>query len=93
MQNEILLPTAVTVRVDDVGWFEGEDGRYGNRPARSGIPRRHVPDDFRVLHEIGNVGDHEIHAEHLLVRKGKAAIHNDDIVFILDHRHILADLH
>lgn len=53
MQNEILLPTAVTVRVDDVGWFEGADGRYENRPARSGLPRRHVPDDFRVLHEIG----------------------------------------
>ncbi|MBO7761550.1 MAG: hypothetical protein J6T24_02015, partial [Clostridia bacterium] len=51
--QDIILPVAVTVRVDDVGWFEGEDGRYGNRPARSGIPRRHVPDDFRVLHEIG----------------------------------------
>ena len=52
LQN-IILPTAVTVRVDDVGWFEGADERYTNRPARSGLPRRHVPDDFRVLHEIG----------------------------------------
>ena len=51
--KDIILPVAVTVRVDDVGWFEGADGRYENRPARSGIPRRHVPDDFRVLHEIG----------------------------------------
>ena len=52
LQN-IILPTAVTVRVDDVGWFEGADERYANRPARSGLPRRHVPDDFRVLNEIG----------------------------------------
>ena len=51
--QDIILPTAVTVRVDDVGWFEGADERYTNRPARSGLPRRHVPDDFRVLHEIG----------------------------------------
>ena len=70
--KDMILPVAVTVRVDDVGWFEGEDGRYGNRPARSGIPRRHVPDDFRVLHEIGKglntkilcnlvLGDWDIH--------------------------------
>ena len=52
MEN-ICLPTAVTVRVDDVGWFEGADERHADRPARSGLPRRHVPDDFRVLHEIG----------------------------------------
>ena len=30
--KDMILPVAVTVRVDDVGWFEGEDGRYGNRP-------------------------------------------------------------
>ena len=52
MEN-ICLPTAVTVRVDDVGWFEGADDRHLDRPARSGIPRRHVPGDFRVLNEIG----------------------------------------
>lgn len=70
--ESICLPTAVTVRVDDVGWFEGADERHLGLPSRSGIPRRHVPDDVRVLHEIGRglntkilcnlvLGDWDIH--------------------------------
>ena len=35
--QDIILPTAVTVRVDDVGWFEGADGRYENRPDRKSV--------------------------------------------------------
>ena len=52
-KNDIILPIGVGIRVDDVGWLEGEDGRLKNRPYRSGLHRRHVPDDIRVLHEIG----------------------------------------
>ena len=51
--EEIKIPIGVAVRVDDVGWLEGNDDRCSNRPARSGLPRRHVADDVRVIHEIG----------------------------------------
>ena len=52
MEN-IKLPIAVSIRVDDVGWFEGADDRHLGRPSRSGIPRRHDPRDILALNEIG----------------------------------------
>lgn len=52
-QPDMILPISTAIRVDDVGWLEGADDRLKNRPARSGLARRHVPDDIRVLHEIG----------------------------------------
>ncbi|MBE6695835.1 MAG: hypothetical protein E7587_05215 [Ruminococcaceae bacterium] len=47
------LPVGVAIRVDDVGWFEGADDRHIGRPSRSGLPRRHHPNDILVLNEIG----------------------------------------
>ena len=53
MENNIILPTAVCLRVDDVGWHNGSDDRYDSRPSRTGIPRMHQPQDYRALHELG----------------------------------------
>ena len=53
IQNDITLPIGVGIRVDDAGWLEGKDERALNRTCRSQLSRRHVPDDIRVLHEIG----------------------------------------
>ena len=53
MMENIKLPIAVAIRVDDVGWFEGADDRHLGRPSRTGIPRRHVPDDILTLNAIG----------------------------------------
>ena len=47
------LPIGVSIRVDDVGWFEGADDRWCGRPSRSGLPRRHDPRDILTLNEIG----------------------------------------
>ena len=52
MEN-IKIPIGVSIRVDDVGWFEGADDRHLGRPSRSGLPRRHDPRDIRTLNEIG----------------------------------------
>lgn len=49
----ITLPTAVSIRVDDVGWYEGEDQRTLGLPSHSGLPRKHDPRDILVLNEIG----------------------------------------
>lgn len=51
--NDMTIPVGVSIRVDDVGWLDGRDERAYNRACRSQICRYHVPDDFRVLHEIG----------------------------------------
>ena len=53
IKDEICLPISVSIRVDDVGWFEGADDRWRGLPSRSGIPRRHVPKDILTLNEIG----------------------------------------
>ena len=47
------LPIAVSIRVDDVGWFEGADWRHMALPSHSGLPRRHDPRDVLALAEIG----------------------------------------
>ena len=52
-QNDMILPVAVSIRVDDVGWFEGADERHLGLPSRSGLPRRHDPRDILTLNEIG----------------------------------------
>ena len=53
MQDSIRIPVAFCLRVDDVGWHNGADDRYSSRPSRTGIPRKHVPADYRALHELG----------------------------------------
>ena len=51
--EQLKLPIAVSIRVDDVGWFEGADWRSMGLPSHSGLPRRHDPRDVQALAEIG----------------------------------------
>jgi hypothetical protein len=51
--DKIVLPIAIGIIVDDVGWHDGRDLRYMNGSARSGLPRFHHPDDVRALNAIG----------------------------------------
>ena len=45
-----------------------------------------------ALLEIGDVGDDEVDAEHLLVGEHQPAVDDDDVVAVLEHVHVLADL-
>ncbi len=45
-----------------------------------------------ALHEIVIVGDNEIDAEHVVLGEHDARVDDEDIVLILDHGHVLADL-
>ena len=36
-------------------------------------------------HQIGDVRDHQIHAQHIFFRKDAAAVDNDDIIFVFTH--------
>ena len=45
-----------------------------------------------ALLEVGDVGDDEVDAEHLLVGEHQAAVDDDDLVAVFEDVHVLADL-
>lgn len=53
MKNSVILPAALQLCVDDIGWFRGSDDRYIGKPSRTGMPRLHVAEDYVILNEIG----------------------------------------
>ena len=53
MEKRIVLPVALQVVMDDIGWFEGRDTRCSDGPSRTGIPRRHCAEDYTVIDAIG----------------------------------------
>ena len=57
-----------------------------------GVGDEERPDLVAVLLEIGDVGDDEVDAEHLLVGEHEAAVDDDDVVAVLEDVHVLADL-
>ena len=57
-----------------------------------GVGDEERPDLVAVLLEIADVGDDEVDAEHLLVGEHEAAVDDDDVVAVLEHVHVLADL-
>ena len=57
-----------------------------------GMGDQEGPDLLAVLLEVGDIGDDEVDAEHLLVREHQPAVDHDDVVAVLEHVHVLADL-
>lgn len=53
MKRSVIIPSAIQICVDDVGWFNGADARHNGRPSRTGMVRSHVPEDYTALNEIG----------------------------------------
>lgn len=53
MDRTVKIPVALQVVVDDAGWHNGRDDRSSNGPSRSGLPRNHAPEDYRIINEIG----------------------------------------
>ena len=60
MKNIAILPSAMILCVDDIGWHSGYDKRYVGEPSRTGMPRKHQPEDYMVLEEIGKQIDMRI---------------------------------
>ncbi|MBE6645479.1 MAG: hypothetical protein E7612_08935 [Ruminococcaceae bacterium] len=52
MKN-VKIPVALQFCFDDVGWDNGRDLRLRGQASRSGIPRRHAIEDYKMLHEFG----------------------------------------
>ena len=53
MRNNIKIPVALQMVIDDVGWHKGHDQRYKSWPSRSGLPRMHQPIDYVALNAVG----------------------------------------
>lgn len=49
----VCIPLAYQIVVDDVGWFNGWDDRCSDGPSRTGMPRKHVAEDYIALNELG----------------------------------------
>ena len=60
MKKTVILPAALQLCVDDIGWFRGSDDRYAGKPSRTGMPRTHVAEDYIILNEIGKAIDMKI---------------------------------
>ena len=56
------------------------------------VRQKDAADLLLVLFEVGDVRDDQVNAQHIFVRECDAAVHDDDVVAVLDHGHVLADL-
>ena len=52
----------------------------------------HAADALLVLLEIAGVGHHDVHTVHAITGEGQAGIHEHDVVAVLEHTGVLADL-
>ncbi len=49
-----------------------------------------APYFFLSFHDITQVGNHQVDTEHFFFGKHESGVNDDDIVFILQHHHVLA---
>ena len=70
----------------------GQDVRQRADVVLVGVGDEEGLDLVLVLLEVGDVGDDEIDPEHLLVGEHQPAVDHDDVVAVLEHVHVLADL-
>lgn len=53
-KNDMLvLPGALQIALDDVGWRNGADDRAAGGPSRTGLPRKHTPEDYLAVERLG----------------------------------------
>lgn len=46
----------------------------------------------QVALEVRCIRNDQVNAQHVVIRKGNAAVDNYDVIAVLDHRHVLTDL-
>ena len=55
------------------------------------VGKKIPPDMIPLAHQVGNIRNHQIHAQHVFLRENAAAVHDDDIVLVFEHIHVLSD--
>ena len=79
-------------RIDRHARELGQDVRQAADVVLVGVGDEEGAELGAVLLEIGDVGDDEVDAEHLLVREHEPTVDDDDVVAVLEEVHVLADL-
>lgn len=51
--SKIVIPEALQIVIDDLGWFCGDDDRKRGGSSRTGMPRRHGHLDYACINELG----------------------------------------
>lgn len=57
LSKQLIIPAALQIVADDVGWMIGRDMRWEDEPSRTGMPRRHVLADYQMLEALGEALD------------------------------------
>ena len=60
MNQRVILPAAMILDLDDVMWHCGMDLRHIGQASRSEFPRYHVPEDYEIIHQLGQALDMKI---------------------------------
>ena len=53
MERKAILPAALILDLDDMMWHQGADLRHIGQASRSEFPRHHVPEDYDIVHYLG----------------------------------------
>ena len=53
MERKAIMPAAFILDLDDMMWHQGADLRYIGQASRSEFPRHHVPEDYAIVHYLG----------------------------------------
>ena len=51
--EKFIIPNALQIVIDDLGWFNGKDDRKNGGPSRTAMPRNHVAEDYIAVNELG----------------------------------------
>ncbi len=51
--NQFVIPNALQIVVDDLGWMNSKDDREDKGPSRTAMPRNHRAQDYTAINELG----------------------------------------
>ena len=51
--NNFIIPNALQIVIDDLGWMNSKDDRENKGPSRTAMPRNHVAEDYIAINELG----------------------------------------
>ena len=60
MLDKTVIPTAMQITLDDLAWHDGRDLRFFGKASRSGIPRMHAVEDYKIVNELGRAINQKI---------------------------------
>lgn len=60
MLSKIIIPMAIQLRIDDIGWQNSADESSIGRPSRTAMPRRHHWKDYIFLNKLGEALNQKI---------------------------------